>query len=126
MCSDSYDYGDEAFEDSGRQQLEEYEMYVHEQNAKARALLTVSSALILGCSVADDLATLVRRHASQDGGTTLGDVLRDTVAEEVIAQAINPEALRQAVTREGFVAIRKMLDGACRAFEDLLAAQASR
>jgi len=127
MRSDDYRSEDDDCDD-GRQQLEEYERYVREQNAKANVLLSDSSAQVLARSIAEDLARLVRQHAAVNGGTTLADMLRDTIAENVVIWALQGRdaLLLQPFGRAGFIAIRKALDAACRSFEECLAAEASR
>ncbi len=124
MYSDDY-YSEVDECDDGRRQLEEYEVYVREQNAKANALLAHSGAKALARPVTEDLVGQVRRHATVNGSTTLADMLRNTIAEDVIIWTLQGRdaLLRQPISRDGFIAIRNVLDQACSAFEALLAAE---
>ena len=125
MNSNDYDFEDEGFEDNGRQQLEEYEMYVREQNAKANALLTHVVARVVAHNIAEELAGLVRLHGMDNGRTNLLEMLRNTVAENLIIEVMRERQniLRQPVNLAGYIAIRKALDAACAFFEFVLSAE---
>ena len=123
MNSDEY-YIPEDDDDQAAADLAEYEMYVHEQNRKARALLTHLGAFAIARPFAEELTNLVQQHAKLDGATTLADVLRDTVAEFVFANAVQENVLQRPFSRAGHIAVRKTLDDACTEFEALLAAEA--
>jgi len=125
MNADEY-YIPEDDDDQAAADLAEYEMYVHEQNRKARALLARQDALEIAQPFAEELTKLVQQHAKLDGATTLADVLRDTVAEFVFANAVQENVLQRPFSRAGFIAVRKTRDDACAAFEALLAAEASQ
>ena len=116
------DYSDADDCADTQQQLLEYEMYIHEQHKKAHALLSLPAALDIARKVAEDLEALVKQHASADGDTTVAHMLRDSVGERVIEEALKgrEHVLQWAVTRQGFIAIRKALDDACEGFEKLL------
>jgi hypothetical protein len=121
MNSNDYDFEDEAFEDDGRQQLEEYEQYVRELRAKARALLAHPVGHIVGHIVAKELACIVRKHADPDGNIALADMLRDSMWEHVVTWALmsREEILKRRVGREGFAALQESLDGAWQLFAAL-------
>ena len=121
MCSDNYDFEDEGFEDAGRQQLEEYEQFVREQNAKARALLAHPVGHIVGHIVAKELACIVRKHAYPDVNIALADILRDSILEHVVTWALmsREEILMRRVGQEGFAALQESLDGAWQLFAAL-------
>jgi len=125
MNSDEY-YIPENDDDQAAADLAEYEMYVHEQNRKARALLARQDALEIAQPFAEELTNLVQQHAKLDGATNLAEVLRDTVAEFLFANAVQEHVLQRAVSRTGHIAIRQVLDAACTALEGLLAAEAAK
>ena len=128
MYSIDYEFEDEGFEDAGRQQLEEYEMYVREQNGKANALLTIPAAHILARPLAEDLARLVKQHGTHNGRTSALEMLRNTVAEDLITEVMRDrqDILRRPVNRAGHIGVRRAVDAACLAFESLLAAEAAK
>ena len=128
MHSNDYEFEDEGFEDDGRQQLEEYEWHCQEIRHKAHALLSHPGAHFLGCSIAQNLVSLVQEHATSEGNTTLKHVLTESVLEEVVVQAMqeHQDILDQPVGREGYIAIRRTIDRACWALESLLTAEASQ
>lgn len=115
-------------EDSQSADTGAYEQYCLEQSQKARILLGYPTALALAFSVAKDLATLVARYAAPEGEGTLFDVLADTAAEHVLAEAFkgNEEALHQPVSREGYRVVRSTVDHACAELEAMLVAEAAK
>ena len=127
MNADEY-YIPEDEDDQAAADLAEYEQFVLEQNRKARALLSHPDALALARPVAEDLTKLVLQHAKAGGATTLAEMTRDSICEDVLLKALEGRtALLQApFSREGFIVIRKTLDAACLAFEALLAAEAAK
>ena len=127
MHSDDY-YSQDDECDDGRRQLDEYEMYVREQNAKANALFTIPAAHVLARPFAENLARLVKQHGTDNGRTSALEMLRNTVAEDLIMEVMSErqDILRRRVNRAGFKAIRVVLDDACRAFEALLAANSTK
>lgn len=124
MYSDDYRSEDDDCDD-GRQQLEEYEMYVREIQRKATALLTIPDALVLAGRIAENLAGLVQQHSVPRFGTNLTDALRNSLCEDVFFNAMEQSnrLLQQPFSRTGYIAISKSLDDACSAFEALLAAE---
>lgn len=74
------------------------------------------------------LTLLVEQHATDDGRTTLLDILTGTVAEYVLMRTLknNKGVLNQPFDRAGFFAIRNEVDEACTLFESLLAADVTR
>jgi len=127
MNSDEY-YIPEDDDDQAAADLAEYEQFVLEQNRKARALLSHPEAMALARPVAEVLASHVQQHAKVGGATTLTEILRDSICEDVLLKALEGRtALLQApFSREGYIAIRQTLDTACHDFEALLAAEAAR
>jgi hypothetical protein len=124
MYSDDY-YSEDDECDDGRQQLEEYEMHCREIQRKATALLTIPAAQVLAGSISGRLAHFVQKHASDAGRTTLQEMLQNTIAEDVIARALESRQslLQQPFNRAGYLAIRQSFDAACSAFAALLAAE---
>ena len=127
MNDDEY-YIPEDEDDQAAADLAEYEMYVREQNRKSRALLAHPEALALARPVAEELARLVVQHAKVDGMTTLAEVIRDCLIEDVLIASFGsrPALLQKPFSRAGYQAVRKSLDAACSALEALLAAETSR
>jgi len=127
MNADEY-YIPEDDDDQAAADLAEYEQYVIEQNRKARTLLSHPDALALARPVAEDLARLVLRHPKVGGATTLAEMIRDSLCEDVLVNALEGRTalLRAPVSRAGFIAIRQTLDAACAGFEALLAAEPSQ
>ena len=125
MANDCYpDCDDYDDVEDGRQQLADYDLFVYEQGCKARALLSLPGANVLASNIAEDLASLVQRHATteEEANATLAYMLRDRVAAHVITRALKSSQalLHQPFSRDGFIAIGKLLDAICQAFEDLL------
>ena len=127
MHSDEY-YCHQDDDDQAAADLAEYEMYVREQNRKSRALLSIPGALEIARPVAEVLAGLVLQHAKVDGMTTLAEVIRDSLCEDILVNALEgrPALLQQTFGRACYIAVRKSLDAACSALEALLAAETSR
>jgi hypothetical protein len=128
MYSNDYEFEDEAFEDDGRQQLEEYELHCQEIQNKARALLSHPGAVLLANIITENLVSLVREHAASEGNATLKTVLTDSIFETVVIQALreHQDILDQPIGREGYIAIRQTIDRACWALESLLSASETR
>jgi hypothetical protein len=125
MNDDEY-YIPEDDDDQAAADLAEYEQYVHEQNRKSRSLLAHPDALALARPFAEDLTRLVQQHAKPDGMTTLLEVIRDSLCEDVfVVKAFEGHTalLEQTFNRAGYLAIRQSLDAACSAFAALLAAE---
>ena len=127
MNADEY-YIPEDDDDQAAADLAEYEMYVQEQNRKARALLCHPEAMALARPVAEELARLVLQHTRVDGMTTLAEVIRDSLCEDVLVNALEGRTalLQKPFSRAGYQAVRKALDAAREAFEALLAAEAAK
>jgi len=125
MNSDEY-YIPEDDDDQAAADLAEYEQFVLEQNRKARALLTHPEAMALARPVAEVLASHVKQHAKVGGATTLAEVIRDSLCEDVLVNALEGRTalLQKPFSRAGYQAVRKTLDAAREAFEALLAAEA--
>ena len=125
MNSDEY-YIPEDDDDQAAADLAEYEQFVLEQNRKARALLSHPDALALARPVAEDLTKLVLQHAKVGGATTLTELLRDSISEDVLVNALEGRTalLQKPFSRAGYQSVRKTLDAAREAFEALLAAEA--
>lgn len=125
MNTDEY-YIPEDDDDQAAADLAEYEQYVHEQNRKSRSLLAHPDALALARPFAEDLTRLVQQHAKPDGMTTLLEVIRNSLCEDVfVVKAFDGRTglLQQPFSRDGFIAVHQSLDAACSAFEALLAAE---
>jgi len=127
MHTDEY-YCHQDEDDQAAADLAEYEMYVLEQNRKSRALLSHPDALAVARPVAEELARLVLQHRKVRGATTLAEMLRNSICEDVLVKALEGSTaiLQMAFSRAGYYPIRKSLDAACRDFEALLAADASK
>lgn len=117
-CHSDYDDAED-----GRRQLEEYELYVYEQRLKARGLYLYDEALDVSDPAVEELVSLVQQYAVPHSDWTLGDVLRDTVAELLISNELPDGVTAQPLSREGYIPLRSVVHQACDDFEELLAAK---
>jgi len=125
MHSDEY-YCHQDDDDQAAADLAEYELFVYQQKLKARALLVCESALDIADHVVAYLAWLVREYAVPHSDSNLDEMLRDTVAELLISSELQESVLQQPISRAGYIEIRRILDGACEAFELVLAEEDAR
>lgn len=103
-----------------------YKRYCLKMSQKARALLGHPAALAIATSAATRLAALAAQYATCEGGFALSDVLAETVAEHVVANAFEGHevVLHRPFSRDGYRAIRSTVDHISAALEAILAADA--
>ena len=125
MDSDEY-YCQQDEDDQAAADLAEHELFVYRQKLKAHAVLICESALDFSAPMVVYLTWLVEKYAVPHSDLNLGDMLRDTVAELLISSELQEGVIHQPISRAGYIEIRRILDGACEAFELLLVEEDAR